>query len=202
MHFRSIHFPNCLSSSHDRRSCWCAVVVGMQACGDVILMIGQHGRSMHEAIPHICGAKAIPTFYFLSSSSPRIKIVNQLNQRLCDLLTSLMTLLLVVNLTANSCVTVRSRQMQLQMPCIVGLRERPLELHISEPRSYVFEPHLSSLALSSLTFMSLTLRVPPFWASPCRLSTLLWPCPHCTRSLFSEHSSYLSHVNATHFEAN
>ena len=35
--------------------------VGMQACGDV--MIGQHGRSVHEAIPHICGAKAIPTSY-------------------------------------------------------------------------------------------------------------------------------------------
>ena len=35
--------------------------VGMQACGDV--MIGQHGLSVHEAIPHICGAKAIPTSY-------------------------------------------------------------------------------------------------------------------------------------------
>ena len=33
----------------------------MQARGDV--MIGQHGRSVHEAIPHICGAKAIPTSY-------------------------------------------------------------------------------------------------------------------------------------------
>ena len=62
----------------------------MHACGDV--MIGQHGRSVHEAIPHIC------LFFFLSS--PRIKIVNQLNQRLCDLLASLMTLLLVVNLTS------------------------------------------------------------------------------------------------------
>ena len=55
----------------------------MQACGDV--MIGQHGRSVHEAIPHNCGAKAIPTSLLpLPSSSPRIKIVNQLNQRLCD----------------------------------------------------------------------------------------------------------------------
>ena len=35
------------------------LTVGMQACGDV--MIGQHGRSVHEAIPHICGAKASPT---------------------------------------------------------------------------------------------------------------------------------------------
>ena len=51
-----------------------------------------HGRSVHEAIPHICGAKAIPTSLHLLSSS-RIKLVNQLNQRLCDLLTSLMTLL-------------------------------------------------------------------------------------------------------------
>ena len=42
--------------------------VGMQACGDV--MIGQHGRSVHEAIPHICGAKAIPTS-LLVLSSPR-----------------------------------------------------------------------------------------------------------------------------------
>ncbi len=40
--------------------------VGMQACGDV--MIGQHGRSVHEAIPHICGAEAIPTSLLLSSS--------------------------------------------------------------------------------------------------------------------------------------
>ncbi len=40
--------------------------VGMQACGDV--MIGQHGRSVHEAIPHICGAKAIPTSFLLLSS--------------------------------------------------------------------------------------------------------------------------------------
>ena len=40
--------------------------VGVQACGDV--MIGQHGlhgRSVHEAIPHICGAKAIPTSCFI-----------------------------------------------------------------------------------------------------------------------------------------
>ena len=37
----------------------CDSLVGMQACGDV--MIGQHGRSVHEAIPHICGAKAILT---------------------------------------------------------------------------------------------------------------------------------------------
>ncbi len=28
----------------------------MQACGDV--MIGQHWKSVHEAIPHIYGAKA------------------------------------------------------------------------------------------------------------------------------------------------
>ena len=34
----------------------------MQACGDV--MIGLHGRSVHEAIPHTCGAKAIPTSLF------------------------------------------------------------------------------------------------------------------------------------------
>ena len=72
--------------------------VGMQACGDV--MIGQHGRSVHEAIPHNCGAKTIPTsLLLLPSSSPRIKIVSRLNQRLRDELTSLMTLLLVVNLT-------------------------------------------------------------------------------------------------------
>ena len=43
--------------------------VGMQACGGI--MIGQHGRSVHEAIPHICGAKAIPTSLLLLSSSPR-----------------------------------------------------------------------------------------------------------------------------------
>ena len=70
--------------------------VGMQACGDV--MIGHHGRSVHEAIPHICGAKAIPTSLLLLSS-PRNKIVNQSNQRLSDYLTSSMTLLLVVTLT-------------------------------------------------------------------------------------------------------
>ncbi len=39
------------------------VCVGMHASGDV--MIGQHGRSVHEAIPHICG-----DFDFSLSSSP------------------------------------------------------------------------------------------------------------------------------------
>ena len=54
----------------------------MQACGDV--MIGHHGRSVHEAIPHICGAKAIPTsllvFYHhleLNSQSIKKKTVEQ-----------------------------------------------------------------------------------------------------------------------------
>ena len=73
-----------------------ARIVGMQACGDV--MIGHHGRSVHEAIPRICGAKAIPTSLLLHPS-PRNKIVNQSNQRLSDYLTSSMTLLLVVTLT-------------------------------------------------------------------------------------------------------
>ena len=39
------------------------------------------------------------------------------------------------------CVTIRSRQIQQQMPCLVGLRERLFELHVSEPRSHVSEPH-------------------------------------------------------------
>ena len=58
--------------------------VGMQAVGDV--MIGQHGRSVHEAIPAlIVGQMRFShSFSFLSSSSSRIKLVNQLNQRLCD----------------------------------------------------------------------------------------------------------------------
>ena len=42
--------------------------VGMQACGG--FMIGQHGRSVHDAIPYICGAKSIPTS-LLPLSSPR-----------------------------------------------------------------------------------------------------------------------------------
>ena len=32
-------------------------------CGDVIIMIGQHGRSVREAT-YICGAMAIPISYF------------------------------------------------------------------------------------------------------------------------------------------
>lgn len=35
--------------------------VGMQASGDVMIIIGQHGRSLHELYPHFCGAKAMPT---------------------------------------------------------------------------------------------------------------------------------------------
>ena len=35
----------------------------MQACGNV--MIGHCGRSVHEAFPHICGAKAIPTSFLV-----------------------------------------------------------------------------------------------------------------------------------------
>ena len=51
------------------RDLYSETTVGVKACGDV--MIGQHGQSVHEAIPHICGAKAIPTSLLLSSSSPR-----------------------------------------------------------------------------------------------------------------------------------
>ena len=47
------------------------------------------------------------------------------------------------------CVTVRSRQMQLQMPCLVVLWERPLHPHVSEPRSHVYEPHIFELASHS-----------------------------------------------------
>ena len=48
----------------------------MQACGDV--MIGHRWRSVHEAIPHICGAKAIPTsllvfYHHLELNSQSIK---------------------------------------------------------------------------------------------------------------------------------
>ena len=42
---------------------------------------------MYKAIPYIYGAKAIPTFYFLLLLLSKIKIVNQLNQQLFDLLT-------------------------------------------------------------------------------------------------------------------
>ena len=35
-----------LSASPSNEEC-----VGMQACGDVMIMIGQHGRSVHEFIP-------------------------------------------------------------------------------------------------------------------------------------------------------
>ena len=31
--------------------------VGMQACGDVMIMIAQHGRSVHELYPHILWGK-------------------------------------------------------------------------------------------------------------------------------------------------
>lgn len=51
--------------------------VRLQADGNVIFMIDQHGRSVYEAISHIFGAKAIPNFYFLLLLSSRIKIVNQ-----------------------------------------------------------------------------------------------------------------------------
>ena len=33
------------------------VAVGMQACGDVMIMIGQHGRSVHDLYPHILWGK-------------------------------------------------------------------------------------------------------------------------------------------------
>ena len=38
-------------------------------------MIGQHGRSVHEAIPHICGAKTISTCFYhhLELNSQSIK---------------------------------------------------------------------------------------------------------------------------------
>ena len=100
------------------------------------------------------------------------------------------------------------------------------EHYVSEPRSHAFKPYVSkpcspilsltfpsltltllSLALSSFTFpslvftfTSLTLRVLLFWASSCRLPTLLRPRSHCTRSLFAEHSPCPSHVNAMRFE--
>ena len=93
-------------------------------------------------------------------------------------------LLMFCLVTISDSIIARTRQMQLQMPCLVILRESPTK-------------ELWGLTLSSFlsTSSSLTLRVPLFWASPCRLSTLLRPCSHCTRSLFAEHSSYLSHIS-------
>ncbi len=41
-----------------------ATSVGMQACGDV--MIGQHGRSVHKVIPHICGANFSSSFIIIT----------------------------------------------------------------------------------------------------------------------------------------
>ena len=37
--------------------------VGMQACGDVMIMIGQHGRSVHEVIPAYLWGKGDSHFF-------------------------------------------------------------------------------------------------------------------------------------------
>ena len=72
--------------------------VGMQVCGDVMIMIGQHGRSMHELYPHILGSKGDSHFSSCFYHHPEINN-HQLNQRLNDYLTPSMTILLVVALT-------------------------------------------------------------------------------------------------------
>ena len=38
-------------------------IVGMQSCGDVMIMIGQHGRSVHEVIPTYLWGKDESRFY-------------------------------------------------------------------------------------------------------------------------------------------
>ena len=37
------------------------LLIGMQACGDFMIMIGRHGRSVHDLYLHFCGAMAMPT---------------------------------------------------------------------------------------------------------------------------------------------
>ena len=45
--------PNARIASYSYESDWRRDLktAGMQACGDVMIMIGQHGRSVHEVIP-------------------------------------------------------------------------------------------------------------------------------------------------------
>ena len=52
-------------------------------------------------------------------------------------------LLLLCLVTTSNWIVARARQMQLQMPCLVIIWERPLRPHVSEPRPHVFEPHVS-----------------------------------------------------------
>ncbi len=73
--------------------------VGMQACGDI--MIGQHGRSVHEAIPHLCRATAIPTSLLVFYH--HLEIISQSIQPTVERLSCiLMTFLLVVTLTCQT----------------------------------------------------------------------------------------------------
>ena len=74
-------------------------------------------------------------------------------------------------------VTVQSRQMQLQMPCFVSLREKPLgphvfepcsdvsepRSHVSKPRSHVSEPH--SHVFRALRLQASHFRLHTFWSS-------------------------------------
>ena len=57
-------------------------------------------------------------------------------------------LLMLCLLIISDLTITRSRQMQLQMLCFVGLWKRPLDFHVSKPCSHVFElcafePHVS-----------------------------------------------------------
>ena len=71
------------------------MVIGVLECKPVATV---SMAAWAEAILHICRVKAIPTSLILISL-PRIKIVNQSNQQLSDLLISFMTLILVLTLT-------------------------------------------------------------------------------------------------------
>ena len=71
------------------------------------------------------------------------------------------------------CVTVQSKQMQLQMSCFVSLQERPLKSHVFEP--HIFEPRIFD-PYSSKPHISEPCTLEPHVSKPC--SDISKPCFH------------------------
>lgn len=102
-------------------------------------------------------------------------------------------------------IIAKTRQIQLQMPCFIGLQKRPLGLcafkphgfkpysHVSEPCFHVFKPH-------AFKFRAFKLFFGPHSFGPYPISFLYFF--NSTRFLFAKYLSCLNHMNCeTRFEA-